>query len=68
MKILLTGGAGYIGSHASLAFLDSGHHVTIIDNLSTGNKSLIPKSANFIECNIEDSLTITNLLKIDLTI
>ena len=63
MKILLSGGAGYIGSHATLALLDQGHKVTVIDNLSTGNKSLIPKSANFIECNIEDSLTITNLLK-----
>ena len=63
MKILLTGGAGYIGSHTTLALLDQGHQVTVIDNLSTGNKNLIPKNANFIECNIEDSLTITNLLK-----
>ena len=54
MKILLTGGAGYIGSHASLALLDSGHEVTIIDNLSTGNKNLIPINASFIECNIND--------------
>lgn len=63
MKILLTGGAGYIGSHASLALLDSGHEVTIIDNLSTGNKKLIPTGASFIECNINDVQIISNLLK-----
>ena len=63
MKILLSGGAGYIGSHTTLALLDQGHQVTVIDNLSTGNKDLIPENASFIECDIEDSLTITNLLK-----
>ena len=42
MKILLTGGAGYIGSHAAIALLEGGHKVTVIDNLSTGNKKLIP--------------------------
>ena len=52
MKILLTGGAGYIGSHAAIALLEGGHKVTVIDNLSTGNKKLIPPSANFINCNI----------------
>ena len=62
MKILLTGGAGYIGSHASLAFLDNGHQVTIIDNLSNGNKKLVPLNANFIKCDVQDELTITNLL------
>ena len=63
MKILLTGGAGYIGSHASLAFLDNDHQVTIIDNLSTGNKKLVPLNAKFIECDIQNKLIITNLLK-----
>jgi len=63
MNILLSGGAGYIGSHTALSLLDQGHKVTIIDNLSTGNKNLIPKNANFIKCDIKDSLTITNLLK-----
>ena len=33
MKILITGGAGYVGSNGALAFLDRGHKVTIIDNL-----------------------------------
>ena len=63
MKILLTGGAGYIGSHVALALLDNGHKVTIIDNLSTGNKNLLPPNAEFIECDIQDEIIITNLLK-----
>ena len=63
VKILLTGGAGYIGSHTSIAFLDAGHEVTIIDNLSTGNKNLIPDNASFLECNINDTSIINQLLK-----
>ena len=63
MKILLTGGAGYIGSHTALSLLDAVHDVTIIDNLSTGNKKVIPQKANFIECNIEDNVKIDLLLK-----
>ena len=37
-NILLTGGAGYIGSHVALSLLDKGYAVTIIDNLITGNE------------------------------
>ena len=49
MNILLTGGAGYIGSHAALSLIDKGHSVTIIDNLITGTKRLIPKKAKYHE-------------------
>ena len=63
MKILLTGGAGYIGSHASLALLDAGHQVTIIDDLSTGNKKLIPSDASFVKCNINDTLAVGELIQ-----
>jgi len=63
MKILLTGGAGYIGSHAAIALLEGGHKVTVIDNLSTGNKKLIPPSANFVNCNINDVMTISQILQ-----
>ena len=44
MNVLLTGGAGYIGSHTSFSLIDEGHNVTIIDNLN-GNKKLVPKKA-----------------------
>ena len=63
MKILLTGGAGYIGSHATIALLEDGHKVTVIDNLSTGNKKLIPPSANFVNCNINDVTIISKILQ-----
>ena len=38
MRILVTGGAGFIGSHIVDAYINSGHEVSVIDNLSTGNK------------------------------
>ena len=44
MNILLTGGAGYIGSHLCYTLIDRGHNVAIIDNLITGNKNPIPKN------------------------
>ena len=63
MKTLLTGGAGYIGSHTSLALLDEGHDVTIIDDLSTGNKELIPRKAKFIKSNINNTSVVGELLQ-----
>tara|TARA_B100000963_G_scaffold78131_1_gene66193 strand:- start:67 stop:1053 length:987 start_codon:yes stop_codon:yes gene_type:complete len=63
MKILLTGGAGYIGSHVSLELLDKGHQVSIIDNLVNGSKKLLPAKANFLQCDIDDEKKISTLLK-----
>ena len=63
MNVLLTGGAGYVGSHAALSLLDSGHDVHIIDDLSTGNEKLIPKNAKFTNCNINDEKVISDLIK-----
>ena len=63
MNVLLSGGAGYIGSHAALSLLDKGHSVHIVDNLSTGNKLLIPKNAKFTNCNINDESKISDLIK-----
>lgn len=40
MRILITGGAGFIGSHLAEMFLNLGHHVTALDNLSTGHRHL----------------------------
>ena len=54
MNILVTGGAGYIGSHTSAQLLAKGHSVFIIDNLSTGYERLIPKNAKFIQGNVCD--------------
>jgi UDP-glucose 4-epimerase len=63
MNVLLTGGAGYIGSHAALSLLDSGHDVHIVDDLSTGNEKLIPKNAKFTNCNINDEKVISDLIQ-----
>tara|TARA_Y100001936_G_scaffold164929_1_gene161034 strand:- start:317 stop:1300 length:984 start_codon:yes stop_codon:yes gene_type:complete len=63
MNVLLTGGAGYIGSHAALSLLDKGHKVHIIDDLSTGHESLIPQNAKFTNCNINEESVISNLIK-----
>jgi len=62
MKILLTGGAGYIGSHVLLSIIESKHEVIVIDDLSTGNKNLIPKNIKLINTNINNSEKISNLL------
>jgi UDP-glucose 4-epimerase len=62
MNILVTGGAGYIGSHTSLALIDKGHEVTIIDNLITGNAKAIPDKASFLNSDIADLQKINALL------
>ena len=61
-KFLITGGAGYIGSHITNLLIDKGHDVTVIDSLITGNKELINKKANFINCDIADKKIINVLL------
>lgn len=53
--ILVTGGAGYIGSHAVLALCDAGHRVVVIDNLVTGFAWAVDKRATLVEMNIEDT-------------
>lgn len=63
MKILLTGGAGYIGSHVVLSLLDQNHKVTIIDDFSTGHKSLIPENIECYNCNINDIEKVTKIIK-----
>tara|TARA_B100000029_G_scaffold122_1_gene166 strand:+ start:157 stop:1131 length:975 start_codon:yes stop_codon:yes gene_type:complete len=63
MNVLLTGGAGYIGSHICNTLLDLGYKVSTIDNLSTGNKNLIPKRVEHINSDIADKKTITSFLK-----
>ena len=45
-NILVTGGAGYIGSHVALSLLDKGYSVTILDSLITGNEKILPSKAN----------------------
>lgn len=63
MKILITGGAGFIASHIADAYIELGHEVVIVDNLSTGNlKNLNPK-AKFIEADITDKEKIQEIIR-----
>ena len=63
MNILLTGGAGYIGSHTAFSLIDNNHKVTIVDNLITGSHKLIPQKANFINTDIDNKAVVSDLLK-----
>ncbi|MER3445560.1 MAG: UDP-glucose 4-epimerase [Candidatus Dadabacteria bacterium] len=54
MKILITGGAGFIGSYVADAFIREGHRVLILDNLFTGIEENIPEEADFIKCDIRE--------------
>jgi len=54
MSILVTGGAGYIGSHAVRGLIDKGHDVVIVDNLETGYKNAVDKRAKFYKGDIRD--------------
>jgi UDP-glucose 4-epimerase len=62
MNILVTGGAGYIGSHCVKALLDQGDRVIVIDNLSTGYKKALDKRAQFYQVDIRDKEHVVNIL------
>lgn len=49
MTVLVTGGAGYIGSHMVLELLDAGEQPIVLDNLSTGFRWAVPEGAPFFE-------------------
>lgn len=55
MAILVTGGAGYIGSHTVVELLSRGERVVVVDNLKTGHRSAVAKEAKFYEGDIRDT-------------
>lgn len=63
MKILLTGGAGFIGSNVADRYLDLGHKVIIVDNLSTGRKRNLNPKAKFYQVDICDSSKMAAIFK-----
>ncbi len=65
MKILVTGGAGYIGSATAEALLNAGHAVTVYDSLVTGHRQAVPTGAHFIQANLEDSHALAETLTLE---
>ena len=61
--VLVTGGAGYIGSHAVLALLDAEWEVVVIDNLTTGFRWAVPDAATFVEGDIGDQALLARLIE-----
>ncbi len=62
MKILVTGGAGYIGSHCTRMLLDQGHDVVVIDNLSTGYRQAVDPRATMYELDIKNQKEVSRVL------
>ena len=63
MNILVTGGAGYIGSHAVKRLCDGGHHVVVIDNLFRGHRAAIPTQVPFYPIDLRTAQGLTNVLE-----
>lgn len=61
--ILVTGGAGYIGSHAALALLDAGERVVVLDDLSAGERARVPENAAFIEGDVGDAALVIRTIQ-----
>jgi UDP-glucose 4-epimerase len=65
MKILVTGGAGYIGSHTVNRLLKSGYEVVVFDNLTTGFRCAIPSGAKFIQGDVRDEKHLIELMSFE---
>lgn len=65
MRILVLGGAGYIGSHTVYELVDAGYEVIVIDNLLTGFKEAVHPQAKFYEGDIRDKIFLDNILSKD---
>jgi UDP-glucose 4-epimerase len=63
MKILVTGGAGFIGSHVAEAYLAAGHRVLVLDNLSGGRRANLPTRCRFVKMDIRDSAGLLRLFR-----
>ncbi|MDO6355947.1 NAD-dependent epimerase/dehydratase family protein [Caloramator sp. CAR-1] len=63
MKVLVTGGAGFIGSHIVDKLIEKGYETIIVDNLSTGKEENINKKAKFYLCDITDKNTLNEIFK-----
>src|SRR3989344_3150655 len=63
MRVLVTGGAGFIGSHVVKILLDKGHKVVVLDNLSSSKKETVDSRAELVVGDIKDSVQSRKALK-----
>jgi UDP-glucose 4-epimerase len=63
MRVLVTGGAGYIGSHAVYQLLEAGHEVAVIDSMVAGNPWAVPEKALFLKADIADEQPVKKLFE-----
>jgi len=63
MKLLVTGGAGYIGSATAQLLLEAGHEVVVVDNLSMGHPEAVPDGADFVEADLLDAPAVGDVFR-----
>jgi UDP-glucose 4-epimerase len=63
MKVLVTGGAGFIGSHITDVLLSAGHQVLVLDDLSTGRRANVNEGASFVQGDIRDNAVVTRVFE-----
>ena len=63
MNVLVTGAAGYIGSHAVKAVSAAGHRVVALDNLSRGHRAALPSDLPFVEADVRDTARVVSVLR-----
>jgi UDP-glucose-4-epimerase GalE len=62
MRVVVTGGAGYIGSHAVRALKDAGHAVAVLDDMSAGHEQAVPEGVPLVQAKIHDRAAVAKLL------
>jgi UDP-glucose 4-epimerase len=58
MRLLVTGGAGYVGSVVAAQLIEAGHDVTVLDNLSTGHADAVPSGGKFVQGDVRSAATV----------